>query len=202
MGGGSAKHLAAMARLVRPMPADFAKVAKGKSLSQMMKKYNAGTATIQRWRKEVGIEPLPPGRFAERPMPDDFRTRAASLSQNGAKLAYGACTETVRKWYREAGIKPSTKRGTNRNSNTVNWGSRQPINFGATNDGSVAAAAANHLRRKGFANVYRATVLDLAKRRHLPDAGKHHYAVSGKGLLHQDEMIAIAQASGFRSFAA
>lgn len=123
------------------------------------------------------------------------------MSQRDAKFHYSAATETVRRWYRETGITPNSGKNARRNSKSVNWGARQPIEFGAHGDGSLAGSAANHLRRIGYSNVFRAIILDKAKRAHLPDEGREFYSVSGKGFMHESALVALAEARGFRDAA-
>lgn len=86
-------------------PADFAKVAKGKSVAQMKVRYNRGHKTIKRWFAEAGI---PCGvevakKLAMRPMPDDFPVLSKIMSMENLMLHYGAGRDTVRRWAKEDG---------------------------------------------------------------------------------------------------
>lgn len=190
------------------IPPDFAEWAADKTLYQIKRRFGIGHGRAVELRKQYGLKPQLKIK-TKLPVPADFFAVAPTLTMTKARAHYGVHHNVIARWYAETGIEsavyvpkaaPKARKVAN-----VNWGARQPVNFGNVGDGSIAHAAANHLRRIGFANVYRATVLDRAARVHLPDEGKHHYAVSGRGFMHQDEMVALAEARGFgveRGFAA
>jgi hypothetical protein len=145
--------------------------------------------------------------------PASFRDIAPGQTIDFLKRYYNCGYKSIRAWRLECGIDPQQvakpkprpiavrviKVAAQRSPNkprSVSWGARPPVSI-PTGDGSIAAAAANHLRRIGFTNVYRATFLDLGARRHLPEYGRCYYAVSGRGFMHENEVIAMAEARGF-----
>jgi len=181
------------------IPADFAEWVQGKSLGDIRRRLVVGSKIAQRLRDQYGVAVLNIGP-RHLPPPDDFAEVAPRMTVTRCGEHYKRSFATIKRWYEQAGIAPAVyvQPPRARNGKSVNWGARQPISFGATGDGSIAHAAANHLRRIGFTNVYRATVLDRAARVHLPAEGRHHYSVSGRGFMHESEMIAMAESRGFR----
>lgn len=169
--------------------------------SVFMRRHHFG---LKRYRMQLG------------PVPDDFAEVAPGRSVLWLREYYNCGYKSIRAWREQCGIKVANapkpkpmrvavarkeaapqarvKRG--------NFKLPGPPVMRAELDQSLASLAAQHLRRIGFTNVYRATVLPAAARAHLDDFGKHHYAVAGRGFMHESELIALAEARGFQRWAA
>ncbi|KKC25813.1 hypothetical protein [Sphingomonas sp. SRS2] len=184
------------------MPDEFRANGCGMTIRQIMERYRICYNKASAWRDACGFPRIQPKKSPTR-MPDDFREVGPTMSMNEAARYYRAHNRAVRRWHAEAGTTSRAPVATpkKRLGTPSTYNIRQPIQFGAPGDGSIAGAAANHLRRIGYTNVYKATVLDIAARKHLPDDGRQYYCVSGKGLIHQDEMIRLAAHHGFRQAA-
>ena len=185
------------------IPEDFAEWATGKTLYQIMRRFSIGHDRAVSLRKQYGLPNLPNRTKARLDRPADFDDVAREMTIEATMRHYGRHYRVIKRWFDEAGMVPGryVAKPRPRKSGNVSWAVRQPVDWGYTGDGSIAQAAANHLRRIGFANVYRATVLDRAVRAHLSEEGQNHYFVSGRGFMHQDDMVAMAEARGFRQAA-
>jgi hypothetical protein len=173
----------------RPVPPDFAEWAPGKVRHEIKARYKCGYATIARWQRLCGLAVV---RYKTpfHPMPQGFAEIAPAMTLNAAATHYKKDYRTIVRWHKEAGTKPRQHK-----TAAPAYNIRQTIMTGG--DGSLAGTAAHHLRRY-YPNVFKATVLDRAARAHLPADGKDYYVIAGRGFLHQDEMIALADSHGFR----
>lgn len=180
-------------------PAGFADTARGKSLSWIVSTFRCSRSTATKWRRECGIapirkEPPKPG------IPDDFAARAPTMTFSEAAAAYGRHWRTVKAWYTQTGIAPRPPKTVHR-VKPVNYRNWTPASVVAPTDSTLAGFAAQHLRRVGYSNVHRATVLDRAKRIHLPQCGAEFYFVAGRGFMHQSDMIDLARSLGLKAAA-
>lgn len=172
----------------KPMPADFAQHMH-LSLRALQKLYpGTGRDRLAQWRRDLGVQARSyPDRNT--PPPADFATVAARSYASQAARHYGVSEKVVRRWAQTAGVR----------FQTWSWGGNAPQAMRSTADASVAGLAAQHLRRSGYSNVYKAEILSPAELRRLnvPNKGRGIYVVAGKGCLPAADMIALAERSGF-----
>lgn len=188
------RHLHRPRSFKTPVPDDFVAFYTAHTIEECEAHWNRSSWTIQRWAKDMDMLKVPVKKTGA-PLPEHFEQVACSLSIREAMAHFGAGEFIVRRWYKVTGVTPY-KRLTRVSSRTANWGApASPMRI--EGDGTLAGQAAQVLRRF-HANVYRATILDAAQRKHLPDAGRDHYFVAGKGFLLVQEMVALAEAKGFR----
>lgn len=95
-----------MSQPQRPLPDDFAARARGKTLKVLRREFGAGTYTIDRWLKIVGlshqIKRSP--RRCRLAMPSDFAELAAKLSNNALRLHYDRSATTISRWRSQCGV--------------------------------------------------------------------------------------------------
>lgn len=152
------------------------------------------------------------GRNQMRAVPDDFREVAPGRPTDWLREYYGCGYKSIRAWRIECGIvvarpvakakavkAPRLPRASKTTSarKQASWNIPRQSIYRVEAESSLSSMAAQHLRRKGFSNIYRATILDKPKRAHLPDEGRYYYAVSGRGLMHEADVIALAARYGF-----
>lgn len=188
------RQKAAMAKMRRPMPADFPIRAAAMLNNDLERHYSAGYQTIIRWRQECGVAApvIKTQRAPKFSRPDDFALVARSMTLTEAERHYDRPATTIRRWFAEVGIEPRRHV----------WKPTKPV-IRAELDQNVHSLAAHHLRRF-YPSVHRA---DIRLREHdrdtwgdergLPDRGKGLYFVSGLGVIPAYEMIAIARDHGF-----
>ncbi|MEH3107124.1 MAG: hypothetical protein PGN09_07540 [Sphingomonas fennica] len=164
-------------------PADFADKAPAMGNPALAHHYGVSVAVVARWRRQSGL-----GAFkVARPVPRDFAIGAARYTIAQHALFHSVSQETVRKWCQALGV--SAKPGVMRLAKAT-------VSAAPPVAGDTAAQAAHHLRRH-FATVFRADVLPVAERKHLPGNGRNMWVVAGRGALPAAEVIALAEARGF-----
>jgi len=85
----------------RPIPDDFAQVARGKSVKQIRAHYQAGASTVARWLAQSGIKPI----RTHHAIPADLASRAQTTSVADMARHYGFPPSTLRKMLKREGIK-------------------------------------------------------------------------------------------------
>jgi len=189
----------------RPMPADFAAWAKGKTAAQIRAHYRCSGATVLKWRKMAGLPATPAFRMRGS-APDGFAEVAARMYLTEAMEHFKIAYRTARRWYAECGIEPQKAPPTPRPTQ-----SRIALPYNAVKraelDPSTASHAAQHLRRI-FPSVHRADIRlnetggeTWGSVRDLPNKGRDQYYVSGKGVVSSVELIDLAYRHGFREAA-
>lgn len=170
----------------KPMPEGFAQHVH-LSIRKLQKVYpGLSRERIAQYRRELGVTSRDHSDRGT-PVPADFATVAARKYMSQAARHYGVSEKTVRRWAHATGVR----------FQAFNFGGHAPQAMRATADASVAGLAAQHLRRSGYSNVYKADILSDRERSSLPNKGRGMYVVAGKGCLPVDEMIALAERSGF-----
>lgn len=87
----------------RPLPADFAEVARaGASISEMRARYGAGTFVVNRWIAQIGGKPRAKRVLLPRSIPEDFPIHAATETVDQLMKRYGCGTVAIARWRREA----------------------------------------------------------------------------------------------------
>jgi len=171
----------------RPVPDDFAALAVKMSDRDLRLHYRAGQSTVARWRAATGATRFLLLGKPNLRMPGDFARIARGMSTGEAVRHFGRCATTIRRWFGYAGIAPRETRAV----------AFRPV-IRATLDPSVASRAAQHLRRT-FASVHRCDIkmrdrsaATWGSERGLPNRGRGLYFVSGRGVMTEQEMIALA----------
>jgi hypothetical protein len=169
-----------------PIPADFLEYYPTHTNDECKAHWGCSRDTLLAWRQRCGvkIKSSSPKKLA---VPDDFLAVAPTLNLRQAIERWGFANNTIARMYDEAGIVPVKLRRS--------FGPSKAAIPLAHADASYAGQAAQFLRRT-YPNVCRATIYPAGARRHLPDGGHDYYAVGGRGFLHVDEMIALAEAKG------
>lgn len=161
------------------MPADFAQIGNTKTAPELAAIYRVTEQTITKWRRMAGISMVckmtPPADLAEQ-----ARTKClTALSDH-----YGICQTTMSRLLNEAGIRPAKFIRPRRKV------AASPYVVTPVADTSLEAAAANELRRAGYANVYRCNSAGIPSPR-----GDHWRA--GTVILTPAQLIERAQRKGF-----
>lgn len=92
---------------LRPMPADFAQVAPGKSQRVLRKHYHCGARNLTCWLSELGADALPKPQIGAslRGLPDGFAEDAHR--PNVFLIAkYSCSSDTIKRWRAEVGVTP------------------------------------------------------------------------------------------------
>ncbi len=164
----------------RSIPADFLKVAPGRTINELQRHYHAGPATIIRWREEAAI-PVPPSNL--RPVPDGFALVARGMTMKQLRERFGASEPLVRRWCAETGAEP-------RRAGYVRFRQAQPRPLPDARDQSRAGLAAQFLQR--FGSVVRCNADGAA------DPKGSHWLRGGRFVLTDDEIMARATRNGWR----
>jgi hypothetical protein len=182
-------------RLVEParaVPDDFADRAAALHASGLMRHYAVSNSIIRRWLAESGLTPAKAPRQVSPkrvPIAEDFAEVAPTLTKRQLSDHYGVSETVIIRWAKESGVRP--KRAPK---------GRLPGSIIASVpqvDASLAARAAQHLRRRHI--VYHCAVLPAHERRGLPNKGRDHWYVNGRGALPAADMIALAEQKGFQA---
>jgi transposase len=157
-----------------------------------MRHYDVSNSTIRRWLSETGLSPAPRPKQESpkrRPIPDDWAQVTPTLAARALADHYSVSLSLINRWAKESGVRP--KRAPK---------GRLPGSIIASVpqvDASLAARAAQHLRRRHI--VYHCAVLPAHERRGLPNKGRDHWYVNGRGALPAADMIALAEQTGFQA---
>ncbi|TZG24885.1 hypothetical protein [Sphingomonas montanisoli] len=184
-------------------PADFAEVAVGKTNAEIAEHYGCGITIITRFRKEAGVVANPPSRA--RTLPDDFAAVAPGMTYAEMEQRWDVGSKLITRWCREVGVVSSGHRSTKPKAaprcappprRSVHRGGPAPTM--ATADTSDAGMAASYLRRF-YPNVYRMSVhpADELRARNVPDGGRNHFNVGGRGIIAANDLIELARAKGW-----
>lgn len=177
-----------------PVPAEFVRLAGAMHQQALAAHYGVASSTIRIWLDKLDIKAAPrPDRPSRRLMPpDDFQEVARTKAQGQLEQHYKVSESVIKRWCKETGVRPMLSPYYRRNGN------RASIATSGV-DGSVAAQAAHYLRSRSRYIVYKCEVLDAAQRAKLPNKGKDHWYVNGRGAMPAPQMIAFAEAKGFDS---
>lgn len=186
----------------RKVPDDFAQNASTMSHKALMNRYRMSYDTLSRWLSEIEIAPYSP-LTPTLEIPADFAERARMMSRKELREYYKRSHETIRRWCRKFNI-PAHK-------------APPPPKYSPPITRAVAvtaaSAAANILRSKGkFSNVFRCDIvwsdthpsITWAERYNnrlekgekdqiIPNRGMGYYFVSGRGVMTEGDMIALAK---------
>jgi hypothetical protein len=158
--------------------------------------FGIGEGVIRRLRKQVG-RPYDGRALRRAPLPADWAEQCARLGKYAVRAHYACGIETIDRWIIESGIRPirlPRSFGTHMRAKALTE------KFPTLPANGEADQAAHHLR-KHFPNVYRADVLPMKERKHLPKFGVGSYVVGGRGLMLADAVVALARSYGFTAVA-
>lgn len=193
-----------------PPPDDLREMARTMNVTQLVKHYGRIRSVVVRWMDELKLTEVivsPRGRRSA--VPDNFRTMAPTMTCAELMRLYGSDRRTVKGWLREMGITPVSK--TERYAQTARFVPAEvkgddPVarrEF-SSHTQLIAAEAANFLRRT-HPSVHRADIKMYEQSAHtwgdvknVPFRGINQYFVSGKGVMWIDDLIAYAEAKGFK----
>lgn len=185
-----------------PMPEDFMQYAGRVSRNSLHKMYGVGWGAIDRWLKQAGMTMDIP-----RPVPADWAQVAPHFKRTELSQRYKASLADIRRWIEETGVDAMQYNYVKKSMNPsrdelVKIKHIEPRVFDA--EVKVTAPFAAKYLQKIYPNVHSAAIrlYETSKEtwgsvRGLPDKGKNHYHVSGKGALWLDEVIALAVKHGF-----
>lgn len=193
-----------------PPPDDLREMARIMNVTQLVKHYGRIRSVVLRWMDELKLtEVLVSSSGRKKAVPDNFRTMAPTMTCAALMRLYGSDRRTVKGWLRETGITSIPK---------AEWYAKTDAFVPAEVKGDepvarrefsshtklIAAEAANFLRRT-HPSVHRADIKMYEQSAHtwgdvknVPFRGINQYFVSGKGIMWLDDLIAYAQAKGFK----
>jgi hypothetical protein len=193
-----------------PTPDDFEEMALTMNMAQLAKHYGRVRSVIARWVEELELTEIvtsPRGR--PKAIPHNFVKMAPTMTRAELMRLYNTDRTTVIGWLKETGVSCMSiveRRAQNAKS----------VPTKIEDDGSVArrefngrtklmAAEAAHFLRRTHPSVHRADIKMYEQSSHtwgdvnnVPHRGINQYFVSGKGMMWLDDLIAYAQAKGFK----
>jgi hypothetical protein len=109
---------------------------------------------------------------------------------------YDVSDVTLTRWCRETGLKPKRIAASVIAKPAGRWHTPAAA---VTVDTSTAAQAAQHLRRRGFSNIFKSEILSTGERGRwgIDGDGKGIWIVAGRGAVPAADLIALASAKGF-----
>jgi len=176
-----------------PVPADFADMVARTHQLGLVRHYRVSNSTIRRWLSETGLTPAQRPRVENprrMPMPEEFAELAPTLTRAQLADRLGVSDTVILRWCQEAGVRPMRSPFFRRKGGAVAWGEVIP-----PVDADLAAQAAQFLRRRFI--VYSCAILPAQERRGLPNKGRDHYYVNGRGVMTAAQMIELAEERGF-----
>lgn len=176
-----------------PVPANFAEMVARTHQLGLVRHYRVSNSTVRRWLGETGLTPAPAPRVENprrMPMPEDFPELAPTLTRAQLGDRLGVSDTVILRWCQEAGVRPMRSPFRRRKGGPVARGEAIP-----PVDPDLAAQAAQFLRRRFI--VYSCAILPAQERRGLPNKGRDHYYVNGRGVMPAADMIALAEERGF-----
>lgn len=193
-----------------PPPDDLREMARTMNVTQLVKYYGRIRSVVVRWMDELKLtEVLVSSSGRKKSIPDNFRTMAPTMTCAALMRLYGSDRRTVKGWLRETGIASIPKAEWYAKTDTFvpdEVKGDEPV---ARREFSghtklIAAEAANFLRRT-HPSVHRADIKMYEQSAHtwgdiknVPFRGINQYFVSGKGIMWLDDLIAYAEAKGFK----
>lgn len=191
-------------------PDDFREMAQTMNMTQLAKHYGRTRSVIYRWVEDLEINQVvtsPRGR--PKAIPLNFIKIAPTMTRAELIRLYNTDRITVLGWLKEVGIACQSiteRRAQNAKATPVEVVDNVSV---ARREFSghtklVAAEAAKFLRRV-HASVHRADIKMYEHSSHtwgevnnVPHRGANQYYVSGKGIMWLDDLIAYAEAKGFK----
>ena len=193
-----------------PPPDDLREMARTMNVTQLVKHYGRIRSVVVRWMDELKLtEVIVSSSGRKKTIPDNFRTMAPTMTCAALMRLYGSDRRTVKGWLRETGIASIPKSEWYAKTDTFvpdEVKGDEPV---ARREFSghtklIAAEAANFLRRT-HPSVHRADIKMYEQSAHtwgdvknVPFRGINQYFVSGKGVMWIDDLIAYAEAKGFK----
>ena len=193
-----------------PPPDDLREMARTMNVTQLVKHYGRIRSVVLRWMDELKLtEVIVSSSGRKKSVPDNFRTMAPTMTCAALMRLYGSDRRTVKGWLRETGIASIPKAEWYAKTDTFvpdEVKGDEPV---ARREFSghtklIAAEAANFLRRT-HPSVHRADIKMYEQSAHtwgdvknVPFRGINQYFVSGKGIMWIDDLIAYAEAKGFK----
>lgn len=193
-----------------PPPDDLREMARTMNVTQLVKYYGRIRSVVVRWMDELKLtEVIVSSSGRKKSIPDNFRTMAPTMTCAALMRLYGSDRRTVKGWLRETGIASIPKSEWYAKTDTFvpdEVKGDEPV---ARREFSghtklIAAEAANFLRRT-HPSVHRADIKMYEQSAHtwgdiknVPFRGINQYFVSGKGIMWLDDLIAYAEAKGFK----
>lgn len=193
-----------------PPPDDLREMARTMNVTQLVKYYGRIRSVVVRWMNELKLtEIIVSSSGRKKSIPDNFRTMAPTMTCAALMRLYGSDRRTVKGWLRETGIASIPK--AEWYANTARFVPAEvkgddPVarrEF-SSHTKLIAAEAANFLRRT-HPSVHRADIKMYEQSAHtwgdvknVPFRGINQYFVSGKGIMWLDDLIAYAEAKGFK----
>lgn len=190
-----------------PAPDDLRERARTMSVSQLVEFYDRSRSVISRWLHENKI-PHIIGRRGKA-IPKNFAFIAKTKTQAELARFYGTDPRTVRGWCLEVNVEPMTHRDAIVNraqqlEKEAKEKAHEARREFSTKTKMVAADAAHYLRRY-YRNVFRTDILMFEQSSktwgdayEIQHRGFNQYYVEGKGVLWLDDLIALAEARGFK----
>jgi len=90
--------------VLRPMPDDFAEMAKKLGRREIMAYYSCGRAVLNRWQKEAGIESTKKVGIRSTVTPYDFADNAKEMTRKQLAEFYHCTPDTVSRWAKLLGV--------------------------------------------------------------------------------------------------
>ena len=193
-----------------PPPDDLAELAKTMNLTQLVKHYGRVRSVVSRWMEELELtEIVVDPRGTVKAIPHNFCKMAPTMTRAELMRLYNTDRITVMGWFKETGLSPMSR---------VDWLAQnaKPTPLKIEDDSTVArrefngrtkmiAAEAARFLRHYHASVHRADIKMYEHSPHtwgdvnnIPHRGINQYYVAGKGVMWLDDLIAYAEAKGFK----
>lgn len=193
-----------------PPPDDLREMARTMNVTQLVKHYGRIRSVVVRWMDELKLtEVIVSSSGRKKSIPDNFRTMAPTMTCAALMRLYGSDRRTVKGWLKETGIASIPKAEWYAKTDTfvpAEVKGDEPVarrEF-SSHTKLIAAEAANFLRRT-HPSVHRADIKMYEQSAHtwgdvknVPFRGINQYFVSGKGIMWLDDLIAYAEAKGFK----
>jgi hypothetical protein len=191
-------------------PDDFEEMALTMNMTQLTNHYGRVRSVIARWVEELELTDIvvsPCGR--PKAIPHNFSKMAPTMTRAELMRLYNTDRLTIMRWLKEVGITCQSimdRREQNAKSVPTKIEEDGPVarrEFSSRTK-MIAAEAAQFLRRL-HASVHRADIRMFEQSSHtwgdvknVPHRGINQYYVAGKGVMWIDDLIAYAEAKGFK----
>ena len=185
-------------------PEDFADYAETSTVGALRTRYGVGEKTVQRWLRELG---LGFGKRKPKDVPEDWAKMAPHYRKMELVRLYNVTINDVRHWIKVTGIDAMPYNHVKKpyspsREQLIEIEKIEPKVFDRDTQ-TIAPFAGKYLQRyypsvhRADIRLYEATKETWGSVRGLPDKGRNHFYVSGKGTLWLDEVIELAVKHGF-----
>lgn len=191
-------------------PDDFEEMAQTMNMTQLAKHYGRVRSVIARWIEDLELTDIivsPCGR--KKAIPPTFTKMAPTMTRAELMRLYNTDRLTITGWLRETGLVALSRdewRAQNDKTAALKIGEDGTVakRVFTGRIKMIAAEAATFLRRT-HPSVHRADIRMFEQSSHtwgdvnnIPHRGINQYYVSGKGVMWLDDLIAYAEAKGFK----